>query len=161
MCTRDRILSSCALRRNVVRTLMQVEVGDVVPGPALQLGIPPHVALLLRPWVAVHISGGAVIDDAAVQRPRPAPFGSDPTLLLARSSSCGLVLLVRKRTAVDPAAAGCRAVGFELRVTREGPAFRVPPIDLAENGIRTRLSLRAFGRVIPFQVEQRPFPGVD
>src|SRR5262249_61217844 len=94
------------LGRPVRRRPVEDEVGHVVAGPGLLLGVPPDVAFALRPRPAFGIGGGAVVHEAPVGRPGPAPFGSHPALLAgpAAARPLGLVLGVDPR--LQPPAAG-------------------------------------------------------
>ncbi len=103
------------------------DVGVVVPGPAPRLGVPPDIALALRPGPALGVGRGPVVEDAPVVGPGPAPLGRDPALLGPGLAPVGLVDLVGVDPRVDPAAAGGRAVGLQLQVRRGGPGRRGRP----------------------------------
>ncbi len=144
------------LGRLVVRRLVLLEVGDVVPGPLAPLRVPPHQRLPLAPRPALGVGGGAVVQDPPVGRPGPRPLGRHPVLLPARLAAGGLVDAVGVHPAVDPAAAGRGAVGLELLVGGERIPLGVPAVDLGEDGFRVRFGLPALRRVLPGQVEHRP-----
>src|SRR6185437_15273938 len=107
-----------AVRRPVVRGLVGGEVRDVVPGPRGLLFVPPDQGLALAPRLALGVGRGAVVDDAPVGGPGPAPLVRDPVLLLARLAAGRLVDAAGVDAAVDPAAAHGRAVVVELLVGR-------------------------------------------
>src|SRR5206468_9165047 len=79
-------------------------------------GIPPHPPLALAPRIALEVGGGAVVHDAAVGRPGPAPFEMRPR----HAGRVGLAprreVLVPGRiaAAIDPRRARRRAVVLEL-----------------------------------------------
>ena len=73
------------------------------------VGIPPDELLLLAPRLAREVGGGAVVDDAAVGRPREAPAVAEVVLLVGGLARVRLVdeLAVRPfddHARVDPAA---------------------------------------------------------
>ena len=51
------------------------EIGNVDAHPALLGFVPPNLAPRRIPGLAVEITGGAVIENAAIRRPRPSPIG--------------------------------------------------------------------------------------
>src|SRR5581483_2797494 len=107
-------------RRPVVGRLGRGEVGAVADaGPLLLLGVPPDVALALRPRLAGGIGRGAVVDDPRVLRPRPAPLVRDPVLLAVGPAARGLVDAVPVDAAVDPRPRRRRAVRLERVVAVE------------------------------------------
>ncbi len=146
------------LGRAVVRRLVGLEVGVVaqrVP-PAL-LGVPPDVALALRPRVAVRVGRRAVVEDPPVGRPRPAPLVGDPVLLAARLPARRPVDAVGVDPRVDPRAAARRAVLGERLISGDERAVGPAAVDLLQDGRRVRLAAgggRA-RRVVPGQVEDR------
>src|SRR5437016_6113543 len=94
-----------------MRILVRREVGRVTEArPFVLVGIPPDVALALRPRPPIGIGGRPVVEDPDVLGPRPPPLGRDPVLLSARLLACRLVDAVLEDAAVDPRAAGGRAV---------------------------------------------------
>src|SRR5205085_5594511 len=126
------------------------EVGSVDARPLALLRLPPDELLALRPRLAVRIGGGAVVEDAAVVRPRPGPFLGHPVLLASGLSPRGLVDAVLAAAAIDPATASRRAVRLQLGVGGERVAIEDgPPVDLREHGFRVDLAVGASGRVAP------------
>ncbi len=144
------------LRRPVARRLIRNEVGHIMPRPLALVGVPPHQGLALAPRLAVRVGGRAVVQDAPVGRPGPAPLGRDPVLLAAGLAARRLVLPVGVHAAVDPAAAGGGAVVLELRVGGQRLAVGVPAVDLGEHRLGGRLGQRPLHRVIPGEVQHRP-----
>src|SRR5205823_7971951 len=113
----DGVLGLGAVGRHVARLLVLLEVGYVEARPLALAAVPPDVALALGPRVAVRIGGGAVVDDPAVRRPGPRPFGRDVALLLpVWLLSRGLVDPVRYAAAVDQAAAQRLAFVLQLGI---------------------------------------------
>ena len=158
--TADRVLRPRVVRRHVVRPLGRLEVRHVLTGPAAGLLVPPDVLLPLAPRLALGVGRGTVVEDPAVQRPRPAPLGGHRVLLLARLAPGGLVDLVGVDAAVDPAAAGRRAVVLHLHVARQRRAVRAHAVDLAQHRLGVRVGRLAVRRVVPGEVQQRPVPRV-
>ena len=158
------------LGRPVGRRLRLLEVGHVLPGPLPRLAllrVPPDVGLALAPRLALGVGRGAVVEDAAVQRPRPAPLGGDERLVVARRPPVGLVDAVGEDTGVDPAAAGRRAVGLHLHEGRQRATGRdLVAVDLLQHRLGAGLApgLRTLGAehalvvhgVVPRQVEHGP-----
>src|SRR5205814_7218695 len=67
------------------------EVRHVGPGPLPLLLVPHDVALALRPGPAAGVGRGAVVEDAAVGGPGPAPLRSDQILLVTAGAPRRLV----------------------------------------------------------------------
>ena len=132
----ERVVAADGLRafrvvgRNVVRRLLLVEVGRVVPRPLLLLRVPPHEPLALGPRLPVGIRGRTVVQQPTVRRPRPGPFEGSRTLLPVRLLAGRLVLLVAEDTGVDPAAARRRPVRAEKLVARQRLPCGIAPADL-------------------------------
>src|SRR4029077_9242415 len=61
----------------LVGTGVRLEVGDVVAGPLPGGLVPPHLPPVGIPGLAGRIARGAVVEHAAVGRPRPGPAGID------------------------------------------------------------------------------------
>src|SRR6266581_766282 len=61
------------------------EVRDIDTCPLLLRLIPPDIFLALRPWAALWISRGTIVEDAPVGRPGNAPL-QEP--LFVRKSAC-------------------------------------------------------------------------
>ena len=149
------------LGRGEVGRLVRHEVDVVaqaVPFPLL--GIPPGVALALRPRVPLGIGRGAVVEDARVQGPRPTPLRGDPVLLGVRLAARGLVDAVPVDPAVDPRAAAGGSVGLQVLVLGEANAVGVAAVDLSQHRLGVGLVVRPLHRVVPGQVEDRPVAGV-
>src|SRR5882762_4100496 len=51
------------------------EIGNVVAHPALLSFVPPNLATRRIPGLAVDVARGAVVENAAIRRPRPSPIG--------------------------------------------------------------------------------------
>src|SRR5207248_1157981 len=99
----------------------------------------PHVALALRPRIALGIRRGPVVDDPGVLRPRPSPFARDPVLLGMGLLSSRLVDAFLVDAAVDPRAARCRAVGLELVVAGQERSVGLATGDLLQDVLGIRL----------------------
>src|SRR3954447_21854718 len=99
----ERLHSGGAARRGIVRRLVRFEVRLVAErAPLLLVRIPPDVFLALRPRLAVGVGGCAVVEDAAVARPRPPPVVGDPVLLGVRRLARRLVHAVLVDPGMDP-----------------------------------------------------------
>src|SRR3712207_1992714 len=112
---RDGVHAGRVVRGVVVGPLVLGEVGDVVARPRPLLLVPPDVALALRPRLPVRVGGGAVVEDPAVGRPRPAPLGRDGAarrVEVTRLAPPRPVDAAREAARVDPAARGGGAVGI-------------------------------------------------
>src|SRR5579883_475598 len=131
MPTRQRRFALRAVRRNVLRRFLLLEIGDVVAGPLAFLLVPPEVFLTLAPRPSERIGRGAVVKQPAVCGPSPSPLRRDPALPVSGLAICGLIRLVFENAAIDPAAAGGGAVGLELRIPGNRASLRVPTADLA------------------------------
>ena len=158
----DRIHTASVRRGAIVRLLVGGEVWDVVSRPATLPLVPPHVALALRPWPALRIGAGAVVQDPPVRGPRPRPLRRDDPALCADvtgTAPARLIDPILVNTGVDPAAAGGRAVAAQLVERADGPARRdVVAVDLLDHGLHVGLAHLAALRVIPLQVHDRPIP---
>src|SRR5699024_115458 len=125
--------------------------------------IPPDELLAFGQGGAVGGRRGAVIQDAAVGRPRPRPFGSGLVLFGARPAAGGPVLTAGGGAGLDPAGAGRGAVGGHLVevVQRLSVALTADEIavDLGQHGLGVDLS-GLVDRVVPGQVQQRTVSGV-
>src|SRR5206468_2491646 len=117
--------------------------------------VPPDEPLPLRPRLPVGIRGGAVVEHAAVRRPRPRPLGGREALLPVRLPPRRLVDPVRERAAVDPATAARGAVGFEPLVPREQLPLLVPAADLLQHRLGARLLEPGVRRIVPREVLDR------
>src|SRR5581483_7125787 len=79
-------------------------------------------------------------------------LGRDVALLPVRLPARSLVDAVREDAAVDPAAAGGRAVVLQLLVRRqEAPRLDLGAVDLGEYGFRARLLDLGVRRILPAQ----------
>ncbi len=108
------------------------DVGDVVADP-LRPG-PPDQLPLRVPGLAGRIAGGAVVEDAAVRRPREAPARVDPEAArVRRVAPRDQVAGLRERPAEEPVPARGGAVVLQVAERREL---------LALLGERLRLVLR-------------------
>src|ERR671930_2612592 len=74
----NRLLGAGVVRREVIRALVRLEIGDVLARPRALLVVPPDVLLALGPRPPVRIGGRAVVDDAAVGPPTPRPLPRPP-----------------------------------------------------------------------------------
>src|SRR5216683_1721651 len=137
-----------------VRRLVQRKVRDVVAGP---LGpVPPHPLLALAPRSALHVRGRAIVEEAPVGRPRPAPLelraGDAGRIgLLAR----GKVPVLRgEHAAVDPGGAGGRAVVLEVAEAGEVPIrlVGVVAVDVLEDLERIGLAPLPFAWIVRVEV---------
>src|SRR5262249_59305083 len=119
---RDRGQAAGIRRRTVIRRPVSLEVGDVVAGPSLRRVVPPDELLPLRPGPSLGIGRGAVVEDAAIGRPRPCPTAVDRVAPDARILRAGQVRLhVGEDAAIEPAAAGRRAITGQLTRSAELP----------------------------------------
>src|SRR4029079_8054120 len=106
----DGVLGLRAVGGPVVGPLVGLEVGHVLARPPPLVLIPPDEPLALRPRLALGVGGGAVVEDAPVRGPGPRPVRGHPTLLARGRAPRRLFRLAGEAAAVDPAAAGGRAV---------------------------------------------------
>src|SRR5262249_51921533 len=121
------------------------KIGHVQAGPAL--AVPEDIAAedaavarialgqprLLWPGIALQIGGGAVVEDAAIGRPREAPAGRDPAVAVAVG---GVVVAAGEDPGVDPRAARRAAVVFDLVERVQRPtAGPVVAVDLTEHAL--------------------------
>ena len=131
--------------------------GTSWPVHAPCLLVPPDVGLALAPRLALGVGRGAVVEHAAVRRPRPAPLRGHPGLLGARGAPGGLVDAVRVDTGVDPAAAEGGPVVLHLGVAGQRTAGGdLHPVDLPQHRLGAGLVLLAVRGVVPGEVQQRP-----
>src|SRR5437016_8169004 len=112
----ERFVAALRFAAARTRALRLGEIGHVVARPLLRLLVPPDQFLPLAPRLAVRRRGAAVVEDAPVERPGVSPAMSVGPLWLALVR---LVLAVED-AAVDPAAAGGGAVGFEVGEALDG-----------------------------------------
>src|ERR1051326_9166588 len=145
-----RIDTRAVGHRRSIRSLADGKIRYVVAGPCLALRVPPDVALALAPWFAVRIGGGAVVENAAVGRPRVAPVQAYPVITLAVASA--VATLLRIDSAVDPAATR----GGPIVLERGEAWYQLavgdsPAVDLAHDIFHSRLVQRSLGRVVPGQ----------
>src|SRR5690606_32204365 len=126
--------------------------------PALLL-VPPDVALALAPRAPLGVGGGSVVEDAAVQRPCPAPVVGYLVLLAAGRAVRRAVDPTGEDTRVDPAPAGRGAVGSHV-----GEGFQQLPgpltgevvaVDLPQDRLGVDLAVVVL-RIVPGEVEQGP-----
>src|SRR5713226_525153 len=57
----------------IFRLGIDLEVGHVVANPLLQVCVPPDLFSRWIPGLAVHVARRAIVEDAAIRRPGPAP----------------------------------------------------------------------------------------
>src|SRR3982751_3468560 len=94
--------------RLVVGRFTLYKSGNVEAGPFLR--VPPNQFFPFAPRTAIWPRTGAVVDDAAITRPREAPAVTEIVIGLAR---VGFVYAVAaKHSRVNPAAGRSRTVGF-------------------------------------------------
>src|SRR3954468_4035237 len=86
------------------------KVRDVVAGPIALPFIPPDQFLALAPRRSVGRGGGAVVENAAIERPRVSP--AMPVLPLRRAAV--RFVLAIEDAGVNPASARSAAVVFQL-----------------------------------------------
>src|ERR1051326_4017914 len=128
--------------RRSIRRLADRKVRHVVTGPRLALCVPPDVALALAPRFALRISGGAVVENAAVGRPRVAPIQAYPVVTLTVASA--VAAFFRVDSAIDPAATRGGPIVFERGEARyqlavgDGPA-----VDFAHDLVHARFVQRS------------------
>ena len=107
----------------VAGRLVGREVRHVVARPLALLLVPPDVLLALGPRPALGVGRRAVVEHAAVGRPRPRPLGRDPAargVEVAGFAAPRLVDAVGVAAGVDPAARGraCRPPSARRSRTR-------------------------------------------
>src|SRR5215208_2978727 len=136
----DRIVPGRVRLGPVRRRLGSLEVGHVEPGPLPVLLIPPDVFFPLRPRLALGVCGGAVVEDAAVGGPHPAPLGRDVVLLGPGLAAGSLVHAVGVDAGVDPTPARSRAVFLEVEEAANRLAgLHLVAADLLEDALYVRL----------------------
>src|SRR5207237_9924814 len=108
---RERLDPGSSGGRAIAGRAVLDEVGSIGARPLALRRVPVDELLALRPRLAVRIGGGAIVEDAAVVRPRPGPLLRHPVLLASRLAPRRLVHSVLAAAALDPAARGCGA-GF-------------------------------------------------
>src|SRR5204862_5785403 len=106
----ERFIAALVRVGLVVRRLAARAIRDVVSDPLALLFVPPDQRLALTPRRAVRLRRRAVVEDAAVERPRVTPAVSVAALRLAFVR----FVFVLEHAGVDPAAARCQAVVFQL-----------------------------------------------
>ena len=118
MVARNRLHPRRAGRRPVVRRNLGVKIRLVGANPPARSWIPPDQLLSFGPWTPFRVRRGAVVEDAAIERPGEAPFGFDRiggALPLPRTVPARF----GEHSAVDPAAARGHAVVLQLGETRQ------------------------------------------
>src|SRR5690242_16585664 len=144
--------------RLVIRRLGGLEVDRVEPLPALLLHVPPGKLLALGPGAALRIRRGAVVHVPAVRGPgkTPTEMRAGPVGAVGAARARLVVILLGEDAAIQPGAAGGRAVILELLIgldlTPAGPRVAV---HLLEHGLGRGLVLRAFDRMIPREALDR------
>jgi hypothetical protein len=124
----------------------------------LTLGrVPLDDRLLGVPGIAVEVDRGAVIDDAAVDRPAPgelwvhadiegAVFQAAAAGAVARDGCVRLLVRLDVAVTVEPVAGGRRAVGLEPgKAVQELTRGQVVAVDLPGDGA----DVRVLGTVVP------------
>ena len=151
-------------RSLVVRGLSNREVRHVIANPLSFVSIPPHILLALRPRSAIRLRRSAVVEQAAVCRPHPAPLRSNLILLRTRNLAGGLINTILKHASVDPAATRGAAIIFHLHEGRQKlallRALKVIAVDFLEDVLRIRLAFLGF-HVIPGDLLQRQITGIS
>src|SRR5438067_13607276 len=100
----------------IVGALLFREVGDVIAYPLPFRLVPPDQLLPLAPRLPVGGGGAAVVEDAPVAWPGVAPAVAVAAARLARVR----FVLAVEDAGVDPAAARCGAVGFQVGEVVDG-----------------------------------------
>src|SRR5208337_4069528 len=96
------------------------EIRNVNARPALLGFVPPNLAARRIPGLALEIAGGAVIEDAAIRRPRPSPIGINAeTGWVFRSAALHHGAGFGPRSAVEPVSRERCAVVLEPGKARE------------------------------------------
>src|ERR1700728_2658403 len=155
MCAGDGVHARGAWGRLVVGRLVQFEVWFIEPDPAPFLCVPPDQFFTLRPGPSFGVGRGPVVQDADIVWPGEAPLRLDGVirdLALVRTVAARL----GEDTAVDPAAACCRAVVLQLRIAADKtrpPGARVDfiqpvPVYLHKNLLQVRFPFDAAERSI-------------
>ena len=140
------------------------------PSHVLLLGVPADDPAPRVERLALAIDRGAVVEDAAVHRPRPGPLRMEPDAVrrVGRVASGGQVALLRVAAAVDPVARHGAAVVLQLReaghLLAGGEALcrrlvrhvgQEPPVQLARDAVRIGLVAVVPGEV-PDRLREHP-----
>src|SRR5579875_868509 len=100
--------------RSIAWRAVHHEVRSIEAGPLALLGVPPDVALALAPGLTLGIGAGAVVHHASVAGPGPGPVEVHVLVQLAVALVGAVAPLLGINAGIDPAAAGCAAIGLEL-----------------------------------------------
>src|ERR1700687_5341231 len=99
--------------------------------------VPPHPLLALAPRPALPVRGGAIVEDPAVGRPRPAPLElrADDAGGIGLLAGGEIAVLVGEHPAVDPGGAGGGTVVLEVAEAGDVAVglAGVVPVDLLED----------------------------
>src|SRR5215211_4080793 len=116
--------------------------GNIDAGPFFR--VPPHQLFPFAPGMPVRPCTGAIVNNAAIARPREAPA---VTKIIFRLAGVGLVHpIAAKNTGVNPAATGSRTVGFQFSKTIYLRTMMRPSIAIiAENSAVTPAGVDAPG----------------
>ena len=133
----DGFQTDRAGRRRVAGRFRLGKIRHVETGPFAFFLVPPDELLALAPRFAIRLGAGAIVDDAAVTRPRETPAVTVGTVRLA---AVALVDLVRAVAAgVNPAARRGAAVVLQSEVIVElTPVVRGRSGRMKEEGGRMR-----------------------
>src|SRR5438309_5478159 len=150
---RDRVHALRALLRLIIRSLGRRKVRIVAARPLVLRGVPPDELLALAPRLPIRTRRGAVVDDAAVLRPRKPPTMSKEVVrLLALRKVLALFGIM---PAVDPTSGCGRTVVFQVVEVRDQLTVRQRvAVDLLVNHIHDGLVVRTFDRVVPSERAQ-------
>src|SRR5579872_1401498 len=136
--------------RGHIRSHLLVVIGMIKAGPLLLVLIPPDKFLPFAPRLAVRARRGTVVNDAAVIRPCEAP--SMPKKIFRLTLVRAIAVLLRKYSAVDPCAAGRRAVVLQIFDVLQLCALRQRvAVDFLQHLSNLRLGVFSLCRIIPSQ----------
>src|SRR5436305_46334 len=135
-------------------------IGVIEPRPFFLLSVPPDEFLALAPGFAVGISGGAVVDDAAIVRPGETPAVPEEIAWISLVGTIAAFFGVNP--AINPCAARSRAIVLQfLHVRNLFPVSYRPAIDLLQHNFNFWLLLLTFDRVIPCERVQSGVAGAS
>src|SRR5215204_5102619 len=109
--TREGVIAAGTGRRLVLWRLAPGKVGRIEARPLAASLVPPDETLAFAPWLTIRTRRRAVIEDAAVVRPREAPAVS--VWALAASFARPIPLGRWINTRIDPATARGAAIGVQ------------------------------------------------
>src|SRR5579885_978072 len=139
--------------RLVIGRLSLLEIDGIVPDPLAFALVPPDEALALGPGAPRRVGGSAVVHGAAVGRPgeTPAEMRSRPAGSVRLARAGAVLARLRNDAAVEPGAAGRRAVVFQRLEARDLLAVG--------DGVAVHLHQHALGIGLAALISDRIVPG--